>query len=197
MPEPPSFPIRVGNAAAVEMLLAAGARPIGRDCTGRTVLSHAAQSGDAATVKHLLDAGAGVVVNDRDTWGDTALFYAAVYGCAPVAESPRFPVLVIPSEIPDPTLPGAEWDGHAEVIRLLVAVEKVDLNCRDKAGVPLVLRAAERGHVEIVDLLRAAGADLDVYGVDGRKALNQVLEGSDGRMITEVIQRHRGRIGWP
>ncbi|RAK75245.1 ankyrin repeat domain-containing protein [Aspergillus fijiensis CBS 313.89] len=69
----------LGNAVAVDWLLAAGADPNSQDIHRKTALFHAALGGDEAVVERLLDAE-GVDVDLQDCQGCTPLYMAVVEG---------------------------------------------------------------------------------------------------------------------
>ena len=75
---------RNGEAAIVELLLAAGAGVDAKDKKGWTALQYATLEGYAAVVELLLTAGADVSAKDKD--GRTVLQYAAVYGKSAIVE---------------------------------------------------------------------------------------------------------------
>jgi ankyrin repeat protein len=75
---------RNGNAALVEILLAGGADPNGRQVGGQTVLMTAARAGNPDAVKALLRSGADV--DATESRGQTAIMWAAAEGHVDVVE---------------------------------------------------------------------------------------------------------------
>src|SRR5690606_20163116 len=75
----------------------------------------------------------------------------------------------------------ASWKGHAEVVKVLLAAKKFDVNERAQSYAvfsPLHFAATE-GHAEIVKQLLAAGADKTA--VDGRRAINALQMAEAGK----------------
>jgi ankyrin repeat protein len=115
----------------------------------------AAEKGDVAAVRMLLDQGASVQQRDRE--GHTALWLAAYFGRSEVAKA-------LLDKGADPNARGREgwtplmWavqQGHAEVVRLLIE-RGADVNATGIAGETALKYT--KGHPEIAALLRKAGA---------------------------------------
>ena len=64
----------------------------------------------------------------------------------------------------------AAREGHAEVVRLLLAAE-ADVNAQTQAGVTSLMWAAGNGHADVVRLLLAAEADVNAQSQAGSTAL--------------------------
>ena len=64
----------------------------------------------------------------------------------------------------------AARDGHAEVVRLLLAAG-ADVNAQNQFGYTALMGAAFHGHFEVVRLLLAAGADVNTQDQGGSTAL--------------------------
>ena len=118
----------------------------------------AAQSGDATQVKSLLDAGADHAAADEA--GETALMHAA-------------------------------RGGHLAVVQLLIAAG-TDVNTKSPQGWTALAKAAyngetERGYVEVIEVLHAAGASLDERIFFGITPLMLAAGGGDAPVVEWLI----------
>jgi cytohesin len=162
--------------------------------------TQAAQAGDVAQLRALLDAG--TPVDARDQQGFTALMRAALGG-----QLDAFAALLAAGADPHaPQQPG--WNllmcalsgGNAEVVRLLIE-QGVDLNTPNDRGskpTPLqptpLMAAVEEGALPIVRLLVEAGADLHHRRGDGQTALS-LAEQPGRKRIREILRQARDRQG--
>jgi ankyrin repeat protein len=118
----------------------------------------AARSGDATQVKNLLDAGANHAAADEA--GETALMHAA-------------------------------HAGHLAVVQVLIAAG-ADVNSKSPQGWTAVAKAAyngetERGYVEVIEALHAAGASLDERIFFGITPLMLAAGGGDAPVVEWLI----------
>ncbi|RZF44684.1 hypothetical protein LSTR_LSTR000636 [Laodelphax striatellus] len=60
--------------------------------------------------------------------------------------------------------------GHLDCVNELLAIPKLPLNAQNKIGETALHAASSRGHCEIVALLLAAGADVNIQNMDGETA---------------------------
>jgi ankyrin repeat protein len=181
---------RNGDAVLVERLLRAGARPHPENRYGITPIALACESGSAAIVERLLEAG--VSANATGPNGETAL-----HTCAHAGNTAAARVIVAAGAAVDP---GDSWrgqtplmwaaaEGHPETMKALIdAGADVDARStvvvwerqrtdepRDKwlppGGWTPLLLAARENCVACVDVLAAAGADLDIVDPERHTAL--------------------------
>jgi ankyrin repeat protein len=118
----------------------------------------AARSGDATQVKNLLEAGADHATADEA--GETALMHAA-------------------------------HAGHLAVVQVLIAAG-ADVNSKSPQGWTAVAKAAyngetERGYVEVIEALHAAGASLDERIFFGITPLMLAAGGGDAPVVEWLI----------
>ncbi len=129
----------------VRALLVAGAHTEYRDTDGRTALITAAYAGQAGNLQALLERGANVnAVDDKDR---TALMGAAVLGYASSVDV----LLAHKADVNRKTVYGRTalmWAAgfhYPDVVKSLVAVPGIDINCQDKEGKSALLYALGDG----------------------------------------------------
>jgi len=173
-----------GRPEAVMTLLANGADPRVADADGNTPLHHAARSSDPGVAALLRDAAADIDAINHDRW--TPLGIACAAGNWRLA---RFLLeRGAKPERPDaaPALlaaAGTEEDDVAGVQLLLKHKAKAD--ARDARHRSALHEAARCGHVEIVDTLLGAGADVHGSDIDGRTPWLDAARGG----YLEVLER--------
>ena len=153
-----------GRPDAVMTLLANGADPRAADHEGNTPLHHAARSSDPGVAALLRDASAALDARNRD--GITPLGVACAVGNWRLARFLLERGAKAEVEGATPALlpaAGGEEDDAAGVQLLLK--HKARLDARDARGRTALHEAARAGHVDILGVLLAAGAD--VHGRDG------------------------------
>ena len=149
---------QAGKEATVEVLLAAGAALEARDELDRTPLHFAAQAGEAATVQVLLAAGADVAA--RDWRNETPLHFAAQ---------------------------AEQAEQAAAVVQLLLAAG-ADREARTRWDQETPLHhAAVGGHVEVVELLLTAGADIRSRDVNGVTPLHGAVAADSSELVELLL----------
>jgi ankyrin repeat protein len=121
-------------------------------------LIEAAQAGDTAKVKKLLEQGADV--NAKDEYGGTALMWAAGKGHTEMVNA-----LIDAGADVNAKMKGgwtalmfAAEEGYTGIVEILIG-KGADVNVKGTfTGLTALMLAAEEGHTEIVDLLKQAGA---------------------------------------
>jgi ankyrin repeat protein len=154
---PLSEAARRGDAEVLKLLLDAGASPKHANAEGETALMAAARTGNVAAAKLLVKAGADI--HARESWGgQTALIWAA-------AQNQPEMVLYLASKGADVNARSAvrNWD------RRMTAEERPkDMN---RGGMSALLFAARDGHIDTVQALLKAGADINFTDPDDSTAL--------------------------
>ncbi|KAL8364524.1 hypothetical protein RB595_003687 [Gaeumannomyces hyphopodioides] len=131
------------------------------DEKGRTPLSYAAENGHGA-FKLLLATGK-VKINSRDKDGRTPLSYATEAGHEAVVKQLLATSKVVPAVVKQQLATGKVMP----VVKLLLAIGKVDVDAKDNDGRTSLSWAAENGHEAVVKLLLATGK-VDVDAKDKR-----------------------------
>lgn len=152
-----------GDCETVSRLLADGVDPNALashlDLEDNTPLTAAVAKGHAAVVRVLLDAD-GIDVNMDNEEGRTPLVCAAVNGAVAILiwllNADGIDVNATPDGT-DSALALASENGEKEVVRALLSVRGVEVNRAVGGWTPLDY-AVRRGHTDIVDALRSAGA---------------------------------------
>jgi ankyrin repeat protein len=148
-----------GHLGVVAALLAAGAGVDTADEYGHTALKRAASREHLEVVQALVAAGADV--NCRFL-GHTAAAWAPSQfeGGAPDKGAPVAAYLCrLPQADPSAHIAVAVWLGDVALVRGLIA-RGASVEERDLKGTPCLALAAERGHLEVVRALLAAGAQV-------------------------------------
>ena len=163
--------------------------PAEPEVTGRTPLMQAAEAGEVATVRSLLDGGADIGAADSRGW--TALMYAAWAGRGDVVKlllAKGAPVDRRDSFGATPLL-RASGNGHPETATILLGAG-AEVDARDNEGVSPLLPAALHGHVEVVRLLLLKGADIKVANKEGITAL--MAAAANGKTETVAVLLENG-----
>lgn len=172
-----------GENKRLEELLRRGCNPMATDGMGWTCLHHAAQWGRVDTIQLLLKHWPGINVNARDRCGWTP-FMNAIAGNHKDAAMALKKAGANPSNATNygrNALHVASMKGLADMVRLLLGLDKSMMKVKDKAGWTPMFCAVQHDELASVRLLVAAGANIgskdgiektaDVYGDDVVKAV--------------------------
>ena len=143
-----------------------------------THLMQAAEKGDVALVKSLIQEGADLNARNKD--GDTSLNIAARNGRTGVAEAlikAGADVQVKDSHGWSPLLDAALFGGTDLIQRLISA--GADVNAKGNQGETALMLAAFGGRSEVVRVLIEAGAEVDARNNRGNTALMEAALGGD------------------
>ncbi|CAG0911339.1 unnamed protein product, partial [Cyprideis torosa] len=157
-----------GHTPCVDLLLRAGADINARTRHGLTPLHYCSEGGHSAVVLLLL--GRGAEVDRREEMGMTPLYLACSEGHVSVARELVAHGADVNARDRGGCTPliGASYGGHVETVEFLVREAKADLEGRENIGGRTALsRAAWKGHTHVMEILLAAGAEVDARGSDG------------------------------
>jgi ankyrin len=159
-----------GQPEATAKLIGGGASPDLTDRSGQTALAYAARRGDAETVAVLLAAGARAERSSEQ--GVSVLMEAARGGSVAVLDR-------LLNAGADPRSVTAEGQtllhfaaaSSPAMVRRVLTLE-LDVDVADARGVTPAMRAARGGHLESLQLLVAAGANLALVDAQGQTAFD-------------------------
>jgi ankyrin repeat protein len=180
-----------GDTAAVLAMISAGADINAQDGRGCTPVMAATHGNHADTVQALIQAGADI--NLRDNRRDNVLLYAGAEGLLDIL---RLAIAAgadtrITNRFGGTALIPAAERGHVEVVRELLTHSDVDVNHVNNLGWTALLEAivlSDGGprHQEIVQLLIAHGANVDLPDKDGKTPL-QLARQRDFAPIEQML----------
>ncbi len=165
-----------GNYAVVEALLAAGASPLKTDDQGYYALDHALAKDHMNVAELLINA---LLESQSSQGSNIAIVSAATWNKVSTVE-----FLLEKGVDPDSfsgkgwsALACVSWRGHSGVCKLLLE-HGADPNfiCKDSSGTRPLIIAAVAGHVDIVNLLLANGANELLADADGKTARMRALQ---------------------
>ena len=151
-----------GDLAAFRSLVASGADVNARDAQKDSAFLLAARNGHAAIVREAVAAGADLRSLNR--YGSTALMGPSYRGHVEVVQVLLGTGIDLHhvndlgwTALLEAIVLGTDGPAHREIVRLLVA-RGSDVQRTDRDGVSALQHAQRRGQVEVVRILRAAGA---------------------------------------
>eukprot|EP00434_Breviolum_minutum_P033718 symbB.v1.2.029837.t1/scaffold3307.1/size59352/4 len=153
-----------------------------------TLIPRAAQSGNEAVTRHLLDLGANVEAADKD--GQTALLISAVNGHEAVTKlllDHGADVAGAAMEYGQTALLLAAHGGHEGVAKLLLD-HRADVASTDNDGVTALIYAAAGGHEAVARALLLHGANVDAAARTGKTALMNAARGYEA--LTKLLLDH-------
>ncbi len=155
--------------------------------TPEDMLFRAAQTGDLAMAKALIQRG--VKVNARDQFGDTPLHWAAGHGNTAVVRL----LITHGADVNARDLHGETplFGADNKAVSDLLLEHGALLNDRDVLGQTPLDKAAWRGRIPVIKSLIAHGADVNARDINGYTALdNAAWSGSDSGAVELVLRAH-------
>ena len=202
-----------GQTEILRELLSRGASLETRSKAGATPLMLAAVQGKQDTVEALLEKGANV--NARNKIGSTALMYVAGRGHASIAKvllDKRADVNATDNQ-KDTAWRGAVYAGHQEIAQMLKAAGANDsmdalaaaamgdlalvsdfvktggADVRDARGRTPLMKAAGRGHTQVVSFLIDQGADVNAKTTSGWTSLLNAAKEGQKDVVSILLQK--------
>jgi ankyrin repeat protein len=172
---------RVGDADLIDFLLDRGADINHRNRMGKTALLTAADAGHADIVRQLKAAGAKGKGKDIDE--------ALLYGAAKAGETKVVLAMlrrgVDPNnhnEFEQPAIVVAAKEGHADVVKVLIAA-----GADYTTLLPQLFFTYQGPSIEVVEMLIAEGADVNLSTEDGRSPLMLAARGGDLKILEMLL----------
>jgi cytohesin len=174
--------------------LPAKSLPLGRVAAGQTgpssldaELIQAANLGDGAAVRQLLQKGANIEA--RDEYGATALTLAAHYSNAEVVKLllDKGANVEAHDKYGSAALPLAAEQGKTDVVNLLLE-KGANIEARDQYDSTPLLRAVFGGHPETVKVLIDRHANVEAQDKGGRTALLLAVQGKNREIVNLLLE---------
>lgn len=146
------------------------------DKEGRTALMWAAQRGNSAVLKVMLEREVELQAADKQGATGTHTPLPWLSRCQP-----------LPSSLP-PALHAASLAGHAACSQLLLQ-HGADMDAVDQNGHTPLFRACERGHTEAVVVLLNAGAAVGLLDAGGRSCLHWAASGGLSVICSSLLRQ--------
>ncbi|XP_071085792.1 ankyrin repeat domain-containing protein 50-like [Haliotis cracherodii] len=80
-------------------------------------------------------------------------------------------------------------EGHLDLVKDIVTNHRVDINSRGRYGRTPVMKAAEKGHKEVLDLLKSSGGDVTLKDDNGNNILHVACIGGHVEMVKFVLSQ--------
>ncbi|XP_067685591.1 putative ankyrin repeat protein RF_0381 [Haliotis asinina] len=174
-----------------------------RALTADTNLHAECRQGNLNNVRKLLTTNT-VNVNKRGLYGWTPLLASSWSGDIDVLDCimHKGGNMSVVDDGGDNVLHVACNSGHVQMVKYIMSLHVVDVNCRGQYGRTPVMVAALGGHRRMVTLLLNEGADLACVDDDGNNMLHVACCGGDVETVKYILSRgsvhvdKRNRNGW-
>jgi ankyrin repeat protein len=185
-----------GHEEVVGYLLSKGAQATSSNEGDRTVLMEYSGKGHLSRVQLLLQNTGKEGLEERDMWGQTALYYAARGGHEEVVSILLGNGAQANSSGRDGMTPlmGASMHDHVGVVRMLVQhMEGQGLDERDRDGFTALYHAAVYGHESVVAILLSKRAQANISGRDGMTPLMGASMNNHPGVVRMLVQHMEGQ----
>ncbi|MEQ4576889.1 MAG: ankyrin repeat domain-containing protein, partial [Gammaproteobacteria bacterium] len=184
--DPPlSLAVRLGWLRLQQALLERGVDREARDSHGMTALHLATALGREASLKLLVVQGASPEARAAD--GQTPLGVALSSGRRDLADWLDWRVWTLPRRTLRPAdVPAAATSGDADAVRRLIDLG-LPVDAIDAQGCTALLRAAGGGHIAVVDLLLARGADPQHAANSGATPLSAAVSMRNAGIVAALL----------
>ena len=181
--------VEENQMAALELLAAAGAQIDAKDRIGMTPLYYAATYDRMAMANFLISRGADV--NAEAKYGSIALHSAAAEGNTDMVALliARGADVMATNALGDTPLHSAVEHEYIDIAKILLS-ENVDINAKDhKTGATPLHYTAFNGDKQLMELLIAHGAALDIEDDEGRTALEVAEEKGHAQIVALLLEQ--------
>ncbi|KAL3487501.1 ankyrin repeat-containing domain protein [Aspergillus germanicus] len=191
---------RAGHVAIVDFLLAKGVAVNARDMHDTTALSEAVQHGRFAMVERLL-AVEGIDPGIEDSFGRSPLWWACRGGHLEIVQAllcrkGNVAVNSAADYNETPLFIAAFWN-HVDVVKTLLADDRVDPNLVAGWTVTALMMACKKGHEQVVRaLLDSSKTEIQLEDHDGRQAVFYAVEGNHTGIV-DLLLDHGALIDAP
>ncbi|MHC4206587.1 MAG: ankyrin repeat domain-containing protein, partial [Planctomycetota bacterium] len=186
---------KFGQKAVAELLLAKGASVDARDVSGYTPLHYALGRGQQEVMDLLISKGAYIDATSKD--GNTLLFEAMSANGTDPAQSRRVATLLVSKGADVSPIHWASFVGDVHKVQELLG-QGVDVNTRNVRlddGTPLYF-AVTGAQKEMIDLLLAKGADVNVKTRGGETALHAAARCTSRTDIAKMLIEHGADVAF-
>ncbi|XP_046567998.1 serine/threonine-protein phosphatase 6 regulatory ankyrin repeat subunit A-like [Haliotis rubra] len=180
-----------GHFEVMELLVGKGANLSLVDKRGNNILHCACRRGDVEVVKYIVSKKM-VDINSRERKNKTPLMVAGVWGHEAVVG-----LLVkqganqaLRDKRGNNILHLACQGGHVEVVKYIISLETVDVNCRGWRKTTPVMCAGQNGHKDVVELLVNNGANLLLRNSRKNNILHTACHGGHIEVLKYVLSRN-------
>ncbi|XP_067653126.1 ankyrin-3-like [Haliotis asinina] len=180
-----------GRREVFDVLVVNGANLSVVDKNGDNILHFACSGKDEKIVQHVLELHI-VDINCRTTTGMTPLMIAADHNAHDV-----FKLLLDSGG--DPSVVNSDGNNafyfacstaDGEIVKNLLKLDSVDINCRGSGGMTPLLLAARYNTHDVFELLLENGADPSLVNGDGNNVLHLACMVNDEEIVKHILELH-------
>ncbi|XP_046346164.2 ankyrin repeat domain-containing protein 50-like [Haliotis rufescens] len=183
---------RNGHKEVVELLVKKGADlSLAYNAAGSNVLHVACFKGHVDVVKYLLSQDT-VDVNSRGWKKRTPMMRAAEKGHKEIVEllvNKGADLSLAYNTAGSNVLHLACFNGHVDVVKYLLSQDTLNVNSRGLMKRTPMMRAAEKGHKEVVELLVSKGADASLVDKSGNNILHLACQRGQMEVVKYIVSK--------
>jgi ankyrin repeat protein/tetratricopeptide (TPR) repeat protein len=177
-----------GHEEVVSSLLTAGSDVTAVCQNGETALHGAVRSGKSTLVERIL-ALQTVELEAKNSFGETALLLALWQGRDATVSN----LLTVGSDVTavghngSTALHCAVASGNPTLVGRILALQTVELEAKNAAGITALLLALRKGHDEVASCLLTAGSDVTTAGHNGDTALHSAVDSGKSTLVERIL----------